>query len=347
MGVDVLPYDDPLRVGMIGTYGNRWANIALVAARLPCSCSAAARHPPDRCRHRRVRRGRQDPPRRLRPGRAQQPGHRAARRWSQDLAPALPTSAPPRTAGDARRAAPTGRRRSPTLRAQWPDTGELPRDRGDQPERAHAPARPTRAPRPSSPTSASTRCGRRSRSSWSATSASSPRAAWARWARACRWRSAPRSRAAPGRARSPATAASSSTSRSSQTVVRNALPLKIVILNNGCHGMVRQFQETYFDGRYQSTVWGYSAPDFAAVAARLRDRGRRGRRPGRGRGRRSTSCGRDRRPVPARGRDRPGRQRLSEARLRPPDHRDGAVRRPESDGGDLDAPFARSRGRGC
>jgi acetolactate synthase-1/2/3 large subunit len=30
--------------------------------------------------------------------------------------------------------------------------------------------------------------------------------------------------------------------------------------------MVRQFQESYFDSRYQSTLWGYSAPDFAAVA---------------------------------------------------------------------------------
>ncbi|MGA2319527.1 MAG: thiamine pyrophosphate-binding protein [Solirubrobacteraceae bacterium] len=52
-----------------------------------------------------------------------------------------------------------------------------------------------------------------------------------------------------------------------QTVVRNQLPLKIVILNNRSHGMVRQFQESYFEGRYQSTCWGYSAPDFVAVAA--------------------------------------------------------------------------------
>jgi len=51
-----------------------------------------------------------------------------------------------------------------------------------------------------------------------------------------------------------------------ETVVRNRLPMKIVILDNGCHGMVRQFQETYFDGRYQSTLDGYSAPDFARVA---------------------------------------------------------------------------------
>jgi acetolactate synthase-1/2/3 large subunit len=51
-----------------------------------------------------------------------------------------------------------------------------------------------------------------------------------------------------------------------QTVKRNQLPIKMVILNNNCHGMVRQFQESYFEGRYPSTVWGYSAPDFAAVA---------------------------------------------------------------------------------
>ena len=51
-----------------------------------------------------------------------------------------------------------------------------------------------------------------------------------------------------------------------QTVVRNRLPLKIAIINNQCHGMVRQFQESYFDKRYQSTYWGYSAPDFARIA---------------------------------------------------------------------------------
>lgn len=51
-----------------------------------------------------------------------------------------------------------------------------------------------------------------------------------------------------------------------QTVTRNQLPLKIVILNNRTHGMVRQFQETYFEKRYQSTVDGYSAPNFSHVA---------------------------------------------------------------------------------
>ena len=51
-----------------------------------------------------------------------------------------------------------------------------------------------------------------------------------------------------------------------ETLARNQLPVKVVVLDNGAHGMVRQFQESYLEGRYQSTVWGYSAPDFAAVA---------------------------------------------------------------------------------
>lgn len=51
-----------------------------------------------------------------------------------------------------------------------------------------------------------------------------------------------------------------------QTVVHHKLPLKMVLLDNGCHGMVRQFKQTYFDARYASSFWGYSAPDFAAVA---------------------------------------------------------------------------------
>jgi acetolactate synthase I/II/III large subunit len=51
-----------------------------------------------------------------------------------------------------------------------------------------------------------------------------------------------------------------------QTVVRNRLPVKIVVINNHCHGMVRQFQQSYFKEQYQSTLWGYNTPDFARVA---------------------------------------------------------------------------------
>jgi acetolactate synthase-1/2/3 large subunit len=51
-----------------------------------------------------------------------------------------------------------------------------------------------------------------------------------------------------------------------QTIVSHNLPVKMVILNNKCYGMVRQFQESYFECRYQSTCWGYSAPDFTKIA---------------------------------------------------------------------------------
>jgi acetolactate synthase-1/2/3 large subunit len=50
-----------------------------------------------------------------------------------------------------------------------------------------------------------------------------------------------------------------------QTLYRNQLNLKILLFNNNCHGMVRQFQETYFNGNVQSTVTGYTAPDFVAL----------------------------------------------------------------------------------
>lgn len=51
-----------------------------------------------------------------------------------------------------------------------------------------------------------------------------------------------------------------------QTIVRNQLPVKIIILNNQNLGMIRQFQDSYFQSRYHSTYWGYSAPDFEKVA---------------------------------------------------------------------------------
>ena len=51
-----------------------------------------------------------------------------------------------------------------------------------------------------------------------------------------------------------------------QSVAQHALPIRMIVLNNRCLGMVRQFQDAYLGGRHQSTVWGYSSPDFARVA---------------------------------------------------------------------------------
>ncbi|MBC8017835.1 MAG: thiamine pyrophosphate-binding protein [Verrucomicrobia bacterium] len=50
------------------------------------------------------------------------------------------------------------------------------------------------------------------------------------------------------------------------TIVKLHLPVKIIVLNNGCLGMVRQFQDMYFGGRQQSTVVGYGCPDLVKIA---------------------------------------------------------------------------------
>jgi acetolactate synthase-1/2/3 large subunit len=48
------------------------------------------------------------------------------------------------------------------------------------------------------------------------------------------------------------------------TVVQERLPLKIAVLNNGYLGMVRQWQQLFFEGRYSGTP--LLGPDFAQVA---------------------------------------------------------------------------------
>jgi acetolactate synthase-1/2/3 large subunit len=48
------------------------------------------------------------------------------------------------------------------------------------------------------------------------------------------------------------------------TVVQEKLPIKIAILNNGYLGMVRQWQQLFFEGRYSGTP--LLGPDFAQVA---------------------------------------------------------------------------------
>ncbi|MFC5702970.1 thiamine pyrophosphate-binding protein [Cohnella faecalis] len=50
------------------------------------------------------------------------------------------------------------------------------------------------------------------------------------------------------------------------TVLRHRLPVKLFVMNNRHLGMVRQFQDMYFDGRHQSTVVGYGCPDLVAIA---------------------------------------------------------------------------------
>ena len=51
-----------------------------------------------------------------------------------------------------------------------------------------------------------------------------------------------------------------------ETISHYNLPITICIINNNQHGMVAQFQEENMDGRYIGTRVGYSAPDFSSVA---------------------------------------------------------------------------------
>lgn len=50
------------------------------------------------------------------------------------------------------------------------------------------------------------------------------------------------------------------------TAVANKLPVKTIILNNGYLGMVRQWQELFFDKRYANTPLRETNPDFVKVA---------------------------------------------------------------------------------
>ena len=43
------------------------------------------------------------------------------------------------------------------------------------------------------------------------------------------------------------------------------LPVKIVLLNNGVHGMVRQWQDLFYEGRYSASILG-KMPDFVKLA---------------------------------------------------------------------------------
>ncbi len=54
-----------------------------------------------------------------------------------------------------------------------------------------------------------------------------------------------------------------------QTIARENLPVKIILFNNSALGMIRHFQEMYFEDNYVQTVpsGGYTVPDFGAIAA--------------------------------------------------------------------------------
>lgn len=51
-----------------------------------------------------------------------------------------------------------------------------------------------------------------------------------------------------------------------QTIINYDLRIKIVVLNNFGYGIIKQFQDAYFNSRYEATGEGYSLPDFGKIA---------------------------------------------------------------------------------
>jgi acetolactate synthase-1/2/3 large subunit len=266
MGVDALPFDDHHRVGFIGTYGNRWANIALARAdlllvlgsRLDIRQTGADTESfaGDRPIHHVD----------CDPGEL---GNRVpgCQETVAQLAPfiaALDEAASRRKPVDVE----AWRTEISDLQARWPDTGELPGVPGINPnELMHVLAR-------SSVGAAAYVADVGQHQMWAAQSLEVGPAQrfLTSGGMGAMGSGLPLAVGACIAARRPVVLVAGDGGfqlniQELQTVARNELPLKIVILNNRSHGMVRQFQESYFDGRYQSTAWGYSAPDFVAVAA--------------------------------------------------------------------------------
>jgi acetolactate synthase-1/2/3 large subunit len=266
MGLDALPFDDPRRVGFIGTYGNRWANIALAQAdvllvlgsRLDIrqtgadTDSFAAGRPihhvdcdPGELNNRVL-------------------GCRTTVAQLEPFMACVNELA-------SRRDLPSfdgWRGEISELEARWPDTGELPGVPGINPnDLMHRIARRSRA-------AAAFIADVGQHQMWAAQSLElgADQRFLTSGGMGAMGSGLPLAVGACIAAGAPVVLVAGDGGfqlnlQELQTVARNRLPMKIVILNNRSHGMVRQFQESYFEGRYQSTSWGYSAPDFVAVAA--------------------------------------------------------------------------------
>ena len=52
-----------------------------------------------------------------------------------------------------------------------------------------------------------------------------------------------------------------------QTIKNYNLNIKIIIFNNSGYGIIKQFQDLYFDGRYEASGKGYSCPNMKKIAS--------------------------------------------------------------------------------
>ena len=128
------------------------------------------------------------------------------------------------------------------------------------------------ATRSSSPTSASTRCGKRSTTTTKRRDRSSPPADWARWGLPCRRRSARSARGPDAEVWAiVGDGGFQMTMCELATAVQEGIAVKVAIINNGYLGMVRQWQEFFYERRYAATP--LSGPDFVKLAEAFGIRG--------------------------------------------------------------------------
>jgi acetolactate synthase-1/2/3 large subunit len=276
MGVDALPFGHPLRVGMIGTYGNRWANIALsrcdallvLGSRLDIRQTGADTEA--------FTSGRTIHHVDVDPGEINN-RVTGVEPLVADLGPAI--AALREAAGDGGgRAHQAWIGEIEALAAEWPDSGELPGIEGINPNSLmHQLANPS---------AAAFVADVGQHQMWAAQSLelSGDQRFLTSGGMGAMGSGLPLAIGAAVESGAPVVSIAGDGGfqlniQELQTVARNRLPVKMVVLDNGSHGMVRQFQESYFDGRYQSTVWGYSAPPFVAVAEAYGIRGRRVEEP--------------------------------------------------------------------
>jgi acetolactate synthase-1/2/3 large subunit len=265
MGVDVLPADHPLRVGMIGTYGNRWANTAIARSDLIVVLGSRLDIRQTGADVEGFAAGREihhvdcdaaELNHRITGCHAIEAGLTEFLAVAEGRHPAA--AAPDRSAWLAELAA---------LRTRWPDTAELDGVPGINPNAfMHALGAASRA-------AAAYVVDVGQHQMWAAQSLAP--AAGQRFLTSgglgAMGFALPAAIGAALAVDAPVVAIAGDGGfqlnlQELQTVVETGAPVKIVILDNGVHGMVRQFQESYFDGRFPSSDWGYSAPDFARVA---------------------------------------------------------------------------------
>jgi acetolactate synthase-1/2/3 large subunit len=263
MAVDVLPYDHPQRFGMIGSYGNRWANLGFGQSDLVLVLGS-----------------RLD----IRQTGSDLAGFRGNRRffhidcenselnhrvlgcqtWAESLPPFLAAAVAGLPANSGAR--PDWEAELTQLRAKWPDTNELRTTSGINPnEFMHTLSRRT-------PYAKAYVADVGQHQMWAAQSLDlQPQQRFMTSGGMGAMGFALPAGIGACLAAGPVVVIAGDGGfqlniQELQTIARNRLPVKIVVINNHCHGMVRQFQESYFNGRYQSTLWGYDAPDFVKVA---------------------------------------------------------------------------------